>query len=165
MRSKRSVSEEVIIVIGAVTSIIVGAVRMTRVVGAEGAKEVGAVGASGSVGVGDVVVERVGSVDSLLVSEVGVVGAEVEEMVVEKLLILYSVLMHSVLLLFIFEELTLLVHLVLILFIVGLALGAYSIEVIFRLCFIISTHSFERVSISCRDVGQGDPSEVFPLPP
>jgi len=163
VRSKRSVSEEVIIVIGAVTSIIVGAVRMSRVVGAEGAKEVVAVGASG-VGVGDVA-EKVGSVDSLLVSEVGVVGAEVEEMVVEKLLILYSVLMHSVLLLFIFEELTLLVHLVLILFIVGLALGAYSIEVIFRLCFIISTHSFERVSISCRDVGQGDPSEVFPLPP
>jgi len=122
------------------------------------------VGASGNVGVGDVA-ERVGSVDSLLVSEVGVVGAEVEEMVVEKLLILYSVLMHSVLLLFIFEELTLLVHLVLILFIVGLALGAYSIEVLCRLCFIISTHSFERVSISCRDVGQGDPSEVFPLPP
>ena len=164
MRSKRSDFEEVIIVIGAVTSIIVGAVRMSRVVGAVGAKEVGVVGASGSVGVGDVV-ERVGSVDSLLVSEVGVVGAEVEEMVVEKLLILYSVLMHSVLLFFIFEELTLLVHLVIILFIVGLALGAYSIEVIFSLCFIISTHSFERVSISCRDVGQGDPSEVFPLPP
>jgi hypothetical protein len=123
VRSKRSVAEDILIVIGAVTSIVVGAVLMSRVVGVVGVEDVGAVGASDSVGVGDVVVERVGSVDSLLVREVGVVGAEVEEKVVEKLLILYSVLVHSVSVLFIFEELTLLVHLVLILFKVGLTLG------------------------------------------
>jgi len=108
--------------------------------------------------------EEVGNEASVRFGGVGVSGAKVEERVVEIFILAFTLLLHSVIVLYILAF-TLLVHLVVVLFILGFTLLMHPFVIIFILGFRLSVHSFKRGFTSLREVRQGDPSKVSPLPP